>query len=171
VKAAPVPTPKPVKVKAVKAEDTFVAPTTEAVVVRTDEDKFPEKIKCAVCDRRIRVGQTMFTRDGEGWFHAVEADCIAKPAVHRASHDAPSDAPPVTSAAVAPIPKAEPGTLLEAMEKAASASVPETGTIVPSEGTIDLPPATQPLETTPSVDAPATPRKRLTFLEDDQEIM
>lgn len=40
-----------------------------------DRDQDPaEKIKCVVCDRRIRKGQQMFKRDG-GWAHAVHADC------------------------------------------------------------------------------------------------
>jgi hypothetical protein len=52
---------------------TFVMPDV-AIVVDRVKDGLPEKIKCVVCDRRIRVGQKMFERDG-GWAHAVQVEC------------------------------------------------------------------------------------------------
>jgi hypothetical protein len=197
VKTTPAPAaaaPKPAKIKVAKAEAVFVAPTTEAVVVRTDEDKFPEKIKCVVCDRRIRVSQVMFTRDGDGWRHAIEVDCTGKPAVPH-TPKVVDNAPKTDDLFPAPDPvaKAQPGTLLEQLETGA-ASVPSEGAIVPVPNTTsDNPPETKPLEGSPigtvkevqtdgkivvtlapdapSVDVPATPRKRLTFLDEDQEIL
>jgi len=111
----------------------------------------------------------MFTRDGEGWFHAIETDCTGAVPVVRGHKDQAVDPAPATqplASAVAATSEAlvthtgpiSQGTLLEVMEKA-----------VATTGVVDLPPTTTPLETV--ADAPATPRKRLTFLEDDAEIV
>jgi DNA modification methylase len=47
-------------------------PTSE-LVVRTKEI-FLETIHCGNCDRRIRMGQKMFSEDSK-WYHAITGDC------------------------------------------------------------------------------------------------
>ncbi len=178
--------PKPKKEKVEKTATTFVAPTSsEQVVTRTKEDGLGT-IHCGDCHRRIQAGQTMFQRVNrpKEYFHAVVVDCLGKVPVARGHKDTPADPVPAvgeysaSSIDVLPPTRVETpafvpdtivthtgpvaeGTLLELMEKA---TVPNT--------TSDNPPETEPLAAViPNVDAPATSRKRLTFLEDDAEIM
>jgi hypothetical protein len=179
-----------------KHKDTLVyrVPTDSETIVLRDSDP-AEKIKCVVCDRRIRSKQEMFTRDS-GWAHVNEGECIgapvyphhkhpdepggvmaASPEILAASGGDPNNQAAIVATAVTQMKaiataQSEPGTILEALE----APVLGKGTSVLVSGTTsDNPPETKPLEAAvpevPNVDAPATPRKRLTFLEDDQEIM
>jgi hypothetical protein len=73
---------KPPKVKVVlddsENEPAPVVPQakTEAakkIIVRSMQE-FPDKIKCAQCNKRIREGQNMF-QTGENWNHAEEENC------------------------------------------------------------------------------------------------
>ena len=195
VKPAPVPaTAAPKAPKKHKDALAYRVPTDGETIVLRDSDP-AEKIKCVVCDRRIRSKQEMFTRDS-GWAHVNEGECIGAPVYpHRKHLDEPGGvmavspeilaasggdpnnqaaivATAVTQMKAVAAAQSEPGTILEALE----APVLGKGTSVLVSGTTsDNPPETKPLEATvpevPNVDAPATPRKRLTFLEDDQEIM
>lgn len=175
-----------VKTRKEKVEKPIITPPSPDKIVTRTEDGYPEKMHCEVCHRRIRVGQSMFSTANDGWAHAMTSDCTGKVTVVRtnqAEDDAPVTGILVPTATAAPAPE---GTLLEMMEKAIA--VPEKGfpvgivKEVQNEGQVvvtlspDVPPTTAPLEAAtvvaiPNVDAPATPRKRLTFLEDDAEIM
>lgn len=115
---------EPVKVKTAKAPKdpnakaksttalTFVWPDINITLDRV-KDGQPEKIKCVVCDRRIRIGQKMFERDG-GYAHAVSTDCTDAPV----KTAAPVDAPPATKP-------------LEAVVPVLSTSVPVLSTVEP----------------------------------------
>lgn len=213
-------TPAPALSKLLKAKKVAVEyriPCDGEMIVLRDSDP-AEKIKCTVCDRRIRSKQEMFSRDG-GFAHANEGECTGAPTVHRvvpqdgkfqfqppsqAFYDSVKDvdepggvmaaSPEILAASggdpnnqasisvtifeVAKAilaPKAEPGTLLEQLETGATSVLKKATTVLVPSTTSDNPPETQPLETAeiaiPNVDAPATPRKRLTFLDEDQEIM
>lgn len=60
------------------------APGGTLTILRTKEDQ-PDKIKCLGCDRRIRIGQRMWERDG-GWQHLEFSDCTGAPKEQRESH-------------------------------------------------------------------------------------
>jgi hypothetical protein len=81
------------------------------------KDGQPEKIKCVVCDHRIRIGQDMFERDG-GWAHAMSSECgTSHPAPAKDQMTLPADTAPPTKP-LEPVP-------------VLSTNVPETSTTQP----------------------------------------
>ena len=181
--------PKVAKPK--KAAIEYRVPVDGETIVLRDSDP-AEKIKCVVCDRRIRSKQEMFARDG-GWAHANEGECTGAPAVSRtpsqewlkkaakaedgcgpimacspeilaAAGGDPNNTVAIMDAAfgkMTAVAAASASTVLADLEaKAATPIAAVSPVITPDKGTADAVP-----------DAPATPRKRLTFLEDDAEIM
>ncbi len=85
--------PNNTKAKTPTTAPTFVLPNSTIVIARV-KDGQPEKIKCVVCDRRVRIGQMMFERDG-GWAHAMSTECGAtQHAPTTGQMTLSSDAPP-----------------------------------------------------------------------------
>ena len=194
----PAAAPKAVA-KPKKAAATYQLPGENDQIVLRDSDP-AEKIKCVVCDRRIKSKQEMFQRDGR-WAHVNEGECTGAPTVHRVHHD-DVDEPGGVMACSPEILKASGVSVEEAgtPEGQAAISAAAFGSMLarpnPSPGMVqtgtlladleqkaatttliaaDKPVNTPDIGTTPAIpaapDAPATPRKRLTFLEEDQEIL
>lgn len=72
-------TKEPKEVKARRATEglSYRAPAANEPPTPRVKDGQAEKIKCVVCDRRIRIGQVMFERDG-GWAHVWDVDCAQR---------------------------------------------------------------------------------------------
>lgn len=179
--AKPAAPPAPKVAKPKKDAIIYRIPTDNDPIVLRDSDP-AEKIKCVVCDRRIRSKQEMFARDG-GWAHVNEGECTGAPVIHRGHSDV--DEPGGVMAASPDIVKAagstDQGALFGAglaIAKAVAAPASQ-GTVladleakaVPSKGTIVPVPATPEPPAIPEPDAPATPRKRLTFLDEGDDVL
>ena len=176
---------KPKKVKSTTTSMEFII-ATGPLVERVKEDQ-PEKIKCAVCDRRIRIGQMMWQRDGN-WVHADQLACEgqAKAVVEqqqaqlqaqivadefpqtKSFEEIESRLEPDTSVG-------EPGTLMEAMAQVGASVAPP---ITPSENTVNVTTALEEVEeaeeptevASDQTVAPLLPRKKIAFLEEEEVI-
>jgi len=167
--------------KAEKVALTFVPPSG-LTLTRTETDGLG-KLHCGVCKHRIRTNQVMFERDGE-YCHAWEIDCTGKaPVVRGQKKDNAVDPAPIT----APLPEAAvhhvvpvlethtgpvaESTLLDVMEKAAGAASP-TGVSLNAMPSLKIPPLTVPVDlSVPEPDVPATPRRRLQFIDEGEDIV
>jgi hypothetical protein len=167
------------KVAAKKVEKTpftFVPPPDALTFARTETDGLG-KLHCEVCGHRIRTNQVMFKlATEEGYRHAWEADCTGKAPVRGQKKDDVIDPAPDTTLFipgatvhhVVPIaethtgPVAE-GTIVGLMEKAVSITAPPS---------LKVPPLTPPVDlSVPEPDVPATPRRRLQFIEEGEDIV
>jgi hypothetical protein len=208
---------KPAKAKKTALE--YRVPVEGEIIVLRDSVA-DEKIKCVVCDRRIRSKQEMFARDG-GYQHLNEGECTAKggllfpemskdtltkladaedgcgpimacsPEILAASGGDPNNIVAIHDAAIAKmaaVVSASNGTILADLEAKAAhiaavsdIKTPDKGTWQPNQAYNvgdqiidpqgDARTVQQSGTSTPVADAPATPRKRLTFLDDESEIL
>jgi hypothetical protein len=190
-------TKKIVAKKADKPALTFTPPPDALTFARTETDGLG-KLHCEVCSHRIRTNQVMFKLHAEeGYRHAWEADCTGKAPVVRGQKkdDVSLDPAPATVDLIpanerdalrahCEIAKNDPdykvistppgtlvtetgkvveGTIVELMEKAVSLTAPPS---------LKVPPLTPPVDlSVPDPDVPATPRKRLQFLDEGEDIV
>jgi hypothetical protein len=171
-------------------ELVFVTPdTAQNKLVKRAKEGQPDKIHCVVCERRIRIGQDMFERDG-GWAHAVATDCVERREqprggglltriedkthqILREAEEIPPETKPLEEVVFQKDIATKPGfeiendTVVGQMEKeqlTAAKISPDTKLDVPP-----VRPSTVDEQTKAAVPIPPTPtRKRIAFLEEDE---
>ena len=167
------PAPKKIKQIAAKVSLDFRAPVDGETISTKDETT--DKMHCGVCHRIIRIGQKMFQRSGdaETWFHADVNDCVNKAVSNQSS----SDSLGLNHTVNTPTPDVPPPTVpLQVTSDVEDKGKNELSPL-PIPSTIQSLPVDTILKTMEEAnksitpDTPIAPRRRLSFLDDTEEIV